>query len=87
MLQKASAYVFFFSFLINFSSAVNAGQYSLAPTVDLQLEPVQVYVPEKFSFLGDDLVFELPPGFEARIFAPAWRDRASWPGAPKGCCT
>ena len=69
MLQKASACAFFFSFLINFSSAVNADQYRLAPTVDLQLAPVQVHVPEKFSFLGDDLVFELPPGFEARIFA------------------
>ena len=69
MLQKASACAFFFSFLINFSSAVNADQYSLALTVDLQLAPVQVHVPEKFSFLGDDLVFELPPGFDARIFA------------------
>ena len=43
----------------------------LTPTVDLDLQPVDVEVPEHFrSLLADEnLTLNLPPGFTARVFA------------------
>ena len=61
-----------FSVLAAIASAAqeeNSPQFSLAPEGDLQLTPVRAIVPEKFSHLGDEVQFALPPGFEARIFA------------------
>lgn len=45
------------------------GTFQLTPTVDLQLQPVQVRVPERFSGIPRDLSLNLPPGFSATVFA------------------
>ena len=45
------------------------GTVQLTPRVDLQLQPVQVRVPEQFSDVPRDLSLNLPPGFSATIFA------------------
>jgi|GEM_PF-5090032 hypothetical protein len=71
-----------FSVLSAIASAAqeeNPPQFSLSPEEDLQLTPVRAIVPEKFSHLGDEVQFALPPGFEARIFAA----RMGW-AAPRG---
>ena len=55
------------------------GTFQLTPTVDLQLQPVQVRVPERFSGIPRDLSLNLPPGFSATVFAPTTsRSRALW---------
>ena len=43
----------------------------LTPTVDLNLQPVTIEIPERFrAQLGDEnLTLNLPPGFSARVFA------------------
>ena len=45
----------------------------LTPTVDLNLQPVTIEIPERFrAQLGDEnLTLNLPPGFSARVFAAA----------------
>ena len=61
-----------FSVLSAIASAAqeeDSPQFRLSPEGDLQLTPVRAIVPEKFSHLGDEVQFALPPGFEARIFA------------------
>ena len=45
------------------------GTLQLTPRVDLQLQPVPVHVPERFTGLPRDLVLNLPPGFSASVFA------------------
>ena len=46
------------------------GTFQLNPQVDLQLQPVQVVVPDKYAGqMPDQPVLNLPPGFSARVFA------------------
>ena len=46
------------------------GTFQFNPQVDLQLQPVQVVVPDKYAErIPDQPVLNLPPGFSARVFA------------------
>ena len=46
------------------------GTFQLAPEVDLQLQPVEVEVPNQFAGqVPADPILNLPPGFSARVFA------------------
>ena len=46
------------------------GTFQLTPQVDLQLQPVPVYVPEPFrDLLPQNPVLHLPPGFSVKVFA------------------
>lgn len=48
------------------------GTFELTPTVDLQLQPVPLQVPEQFKDLVPaDRILHLPPGFSASVFAVA----------------
>ena len=69
------------------------GTFQLTPQVDLQLQPVPVYVPEPFrDLLPQNPVLHLPPGFSVKVFAAtglrgprfmAWRDERK-PSRTKG---
>jgi glucose/arabinose dehydrogenase len=51
-------------------AAYPPGTFQLAPEIDLQLEPVPVEVPTRFSdAVPDNVTLNLPPGFSAKIFA------------------
>lgn len=59
--------------ILTLSSALAQGGYppgTLAPEVDLELQPVQLIVPDAFrGKVRDDLTLNLPPGFSASVFA------------------
>ena len=59
--------------VLTLSSALAEDGYppgTLAPEVDLELQPVQLIVPDAFrGKVRDDLTLNLPPGFSASVFA------------------